>query len=102
MQCDVVSHKLFKNRECPDINQFANVCDVFGVKCENNFTEEDAHTISMRTKSSFVVGRDRELNALLEYITVDNVTSEFTHTYVKDERCSSVDNRHEQELLEGS
>lgn len=57
----------------------------------------------MQTKSAFVVGRDRELNALLDYVTDGTVTSEFTKKSSKEDNEDDEDNleKRQQELLEG-
>lgn len=60
----------------------------------------------MQTKSSFVVGRDRELNVFLDYVQFGTVTSEFTQKCSKQNEESDADDtsdleKHQQELLEG-
>jgi hypothetical protein len=60
----------------------------------------------MQTKSLFVVGRDRELSVLLDYVTTGAITSDFSKRCSEkeeenDEEDESKAEKRQQDVLEG-
>ena len=64
--------------------------------------EENGHAAAMQVKSSFVVGRDLELNALLGYITKGTVNPDLIKEREKEEdEDGNKDEEIENEVSEG-
>jgi len=65
-------------------------------------TEENGHAATMQVKSSFVVGRDLELNCLLGYVTDGTVVPDLMKDRNKEnEKKEDEDEKIEKEVLKG-
>ena len=81
--------------------QFMNLVNLWCIYLYIYFcSEEAAHAGTMQTKSSFVVGRDRELKAILDYVTGGKIDSGFSSRCSEEEEEDSSDDNKQRELLE--